>query len=169
MFSNLPDREDRSRSPRGSYDRVSTAWPLPREAGSDHIAHTVTQSNSNTYCNGHQRLPLFYGQQPSHVAYGIYDDNPHRYTFAAHGAADSNGQRRRRGNLPKEATRMFKDWFEANIQSPYPSEDLKLQFCEQTGLTMNQVGNWFINQRRRTPLLRHKREEPLANDGSDES
>ncbi|KAL2349908.1 hypothetical protein BJ546DRAFT_827628, partial [Cryomyces antarcticus] len=54
---------------------------------------------------------------------------------------------RRRGNLPKEATRMFKDWFEANIQSPYPSEDLKLQFCEQTGLTMNQVGNWFINQR----------------------
>ncbi|TKA42738.1 hypothetical protein B0A49_13686, partial [Cryomyces minteri] len=122
----------------------------------------------NTYCDGHQRLPLFYGQQSSHVAYGIYDDNPHRYTFATHGAADSNGQRRRRGNLPKEATRMFKDWFEANIQSPYPSEDLKLQFCEQTGLTMNQVGNWFINQRRRTPLLRHKREEPLANDGSDE-
>ncbi|KAF2085500.1 hypothetical protein K490DRAFT_9415, partial [Saccharata proteae CBS 121410] len=55
----------------------------------------------------------------------------------------------RRGNLPKEATTVLKQWFEDHKDSPYPSEDEKTALCERTGLSLNQVSNWFINARRR--------------------
>jgi len=50
-----------------------------------------------------------------------------------------NYQRRRRGNLPKEATKILKDWFEVHTDSPYPQEDQKNKLAAQTGLCMNQV------------------------------
>ncbi|EQB61824.1 homeodomain protein class 1 [Vairimorpha apis BRL 01] len=45
--------------------------------------------------------------------------------------------------------RVLKGWLERNILDPYPSEDQKEEFCEKTGLEMNQINNWFINARRR--------------------
>ncbi|EMD60360.1 hypothetical protein COCSADRAFT_98610 [Bipolaris sorokiniana ND90Pr] len=67
--------------------------------------------------------------------------------------------RKRRGNLPKEATNLLKDWFAANRQSPYPTEDQKMELCNRTGLSLNQVSNWFINARRRAPQKEQRERE----------
>ncbi|KAF2758875.1 hypothetical protein EJ05DRAFT_509767 [Pseudovirgaria hyperparasitica] len=64
---------------------------------------------------------------------------------------DGQIPRKRRGNLPKEATAILKAWYNEHIDSPYPTEDDKLMLCNQAHLSINQVSNWFINARRRAP------------------
>ncbi|EPS40290.1 hypothetical protein H072_5904 [Dactylellina haptotyla CBS 200.50] len=59
------------------------------------------------------------------------------------------GGKRRRGNLPKQVTDLLRNWLHAHLHHPYPTEDQKLELVSQTGLTMNQISNWFINARRR--------------------
>lgn len=75
--------------------------------------------------------------------YGDAPRDPHReksyYTWDVPSASDGPFQRKRRGNLPKDATAMFKKWYDEHRDSPYPSEDEKMRFCRETGLTMNQV------------------------------
>lgn len=48
-------------------------------------------------------------------------------------------QRKRRGNLPKEATKIMKDWFHSHTDSPYPTEEEKQALCDRTKLQMSQV------------------------------
>ncbi|KAF2453957.1 hypothetical protein BDY21DRAFT_115776 [Lineolata rhizophorae] len=59
--------------------------------------------------------------------------------------------RRRRGNLPKEATDILKQWFREHESNPYPTEEEKNRLVNITGLQAAQVSNWFINARRRMP------------------
>jgi hypothetical protein len=47
--------------------------------------------------------------------------------------------RKRRGNLPKDATNILKNWFQTHRSQPYPTEDQKIELCQVTQLTMNQV------------------------------
>jgi hypothetical protein len=69
-----------------------------------------------------------------------YPGHSSHYQFAPMGASSpAEFHRKRRGNLPKEATQKLKDWFNAHRDSPYPSEDEKTTLCKETGLTMNQV------------------------------
>ncbi|KAG0225296.1 hypothetical protein BGW42_004508 [Actinomortierella wolfii] len=65
------------------------------------------------------------------------------------------GNRKRRGNLPKSVTTVLKAWLVENAKHPYPTEDEKLKLSQETGLTLNQISNWFINARRRIlqPIL----------------
>ncbi|KAF2134950.1 hypothetical protein P153DRAFT_329857 [Dothidotthia symphoricarpi CBS 119687] len=89
-----------------------------------------------------------------------YPSQPYDVQFHQHIGHDPNAfTRKRRGNLPKEATNRMKEWFAANRVSPYPTEDQKLAFCHQTGLSMNQVSNWFINARRRAPQKEQRERE----------
>lgn len=64
---------------------------------------------------------------------------------------DGTYTRRRRGNLPKEATLILKKWFQAHAPSPYPTDEEKNHLAGVTGLTQSQISNWFINARRRNP------------------
>jgi len=68
--------------------------------------------------------------------------------------------KKRRGNLPKAATNVLKKWLFDHLFHPYPTEEEKSALGAQTGLTMNQISNWFINARRRIlqPMLESVRQ-----------
>ena len=51
--------------------------------------------------------------------------------------------------LPEEAVNKLKTWWHANITWPYPSDDDKEIFVQETRLDLTQISNWFINQRKR--------------------
>lgn len=86
-------------------------------------------------------------------------------------AASNADNRKRRGNLPKPVTAIMKRWLVENCTNPYPTEDEKDWLKQETGLTLNQISNWFINARRRilpmilakaaalegTPVMHHKK------------
>lgn len=66
-------------------------------------------------------------------------------------------RRATRGNLPKSATNILKDWLLRNWHDPYPTEDEKDSLARATGLKLEQVNNWLINARRRLlPGICHK-------------
>ena len=74
------------------------------------------------------------------AGYPSYDTSYSDIRFQQHVGLDHNAfNRKRRGNLPKEATNLLKDWFAANRTSPYPTEDQKMELCNRTGLSLNQV------------------------------
>uniref|UniRef100_A0A671F6L2 Meis homeobox 3 n=1 Tax=Rhinolophus ferrumequinum TaxID=59479 RepID=A0A671F6L2_RHIFE len=56
---------------------------------------------------------------------------------------------KKRGIFPKVATNIMRAWLFQHLSHPYPSEDQKKQLAQDTGLTILQVNNWFINARRR--------------------
>ncbi|KAI7810444.1 homeobox protein Meis1a isoform X1 [Triplophysa rosa] len=56
---------------------------------------------------------------------------------------------KKRGIFPKVATNVMRAWLFQHLTHPYPSEEQKRQLSQDTGLTILQVNNWFINARRR--------------------
>ncbi|KAM5580568.1 homeobox protein SHOOT MERISTEMLESS-like [Rosa sericea] len=58
-------------------------------------------------------------------------------------------QKKKNGKLPKEARVQLQEWWSRNYTWPYPSEPQKLGLAASTGLTVKQINNWFINQRKR--------------------
>lgn len=93
--------------------------------------------------------PAYLSQPPSgyESAYPHQPTQSYNYTFQSALGMDQNSfNRKRRGNLPKEATTILKDWFSRHRDSPYPSEEEKVILCKQTRLSMNQV--------RQIPILR---------------
>lgn len=74
---------------------------------------------------------------------------PDRYRFNAQPQTD-HPARRRRGNLPKEATSRLNDWFAAHAAYPYPKEEEKQRLQEETGLSMSQV-SCFLRTHIRLP------------------
>ncbi|XP_064621835.1 homeobox protein Meis1-like isoform X2 [Lineus longissimus] len=65
--------------------------------------------------------------------------------------SDERTQKRqkKRGIFPKVATNIMRAWLFQHLTHPYPSEEQKKQLAQDTGLTILQVNNWFINARRR--------------------
>ncbi|MBE7181788.1 MAG: homeobox domain-containing protein [Terriglobus roseus] len=147
---------------RGSYfpptlrsEQLSPSQPTSpaQVAGMQH--HSPTQplyARPTTAYHGHAPAA-----HPSQVLPGV-PPSPHDAP-----SSSGVGTRKRRGNLPRDAVRLFKKWVEDNKKHPYPNEAQKQEFERVTGLSMQQINNWFINARRRnlTPKEREdmKREK----------
>jgi len=61
-------------------------------------------------------------------------------------------KKRKRKNLPESSKNLLKKWLADHWFHPYPSNEEKLQLCEQTGISMHSLNHWFINARRRNVL-----------------
>ncbi|KAK8155383.1 hypothetical protein BKA80DRAFT_257604 [Phyllosticta citrichinensis] len=120
----------------------------PHASQVPHVPHVI-----GSYPN-HPYQPHYLEAQYAHHPNVFYHAETGQYIHAWNGEVgpnDPNFGRKRRGNLPKEATNRLKRWFADHGDSPYPSEEEKVQLSRETGLGLNQISNWFINARRRQP------------------
>ncbi|KAL8526826.1 hypothetical protein ACS0TY_015886 [Phlomoides rotata] len=77
-------------------------------------------------------------------------ENSGRATYAQRpfhsGFVDQPVWRPQRG-LPERAVTVLRAWLFDHFLHPYPTDTDKLMLAKQTGLSRNQVSNWFINAR----------------------
>ncbi|VFQ74155.1 unnamed protein product [Cuscuta campestris] len=59
---------------------------------------------------------------------------------------NGNAWRPQRG-LPERSVSVLRAWLFEHFLHPYPKDSDKIMLAKQTGLTRNQVSNWFINAR----------------------
>jgi hypothetical protein len=118
----------------------------------------VEQSQQiNTSLSQHGGLsPLFPPPNPSHFQDSSYNSDDKLWSQEEEDEdSDHSSQshikfvRKRRGNLPKSVTVILKQWLVDHCRNPYPTEAEKSGLRDKTGLTLNQISNWFINARRR--------------------
>ncbi|KAF2029149.1 hypothetical protein EK21DRAFT_90044 [Setomelanomma holmii] len=140
-------------------DYPTYAPPPPHSTAYDH-RHSYYEPPPPAHPGYGYASPAHYGRPSYHGGhYPGYESGYPDIRFQQHLGMNPEHGRKRRGNLPKEATNMMKGWFAEHRHSPYPSEDQKMEFCERTGLTISQVSNWFINARRREPEKEKKERE----------
>ncbi|KAH7567218.1 hypothetical protein JRO89_XS07G0033700 [Xanthoceras sorbifolium] len=71
--------------------------------------------------------------------------------------------------LPETSVAILRSWLFEHFLHPYPNESEKLMLASQTGLTKNQVSNWFINARVRLwkPMIEEMYKEEFADSSED--
>ncbi|MCJ1234850.1 hypothetical protein MMC14_002813 [Varicellaria rhodocarpa] len=110
-------------------------------SANNQLAHNGTQAAQNYQYSGAQYL-----ERPP---YNNESGSANYLSFEAGGDYGDSKHKRRRGNLPKQVTDRLRNWFQEHVGHPYPTEEEKQMLMTQTGLTMSQISNWFINARRR--------------------
>lgn len=74
---------------------------------------------------------------------------------------DQDQKQSRSTGLPKQAVEKLRTWFDNHFDYPYPNEKEKSNLSTETGLTITQINNWFVNARVRIwkPQMEKKKEE----------
>ncbi|XP_057276178.1 homeobox protein Meis2 isoform X12 [Pezoporus wallicus] len=173
--SSKSDHEELSGSSTNLADHNPSSWRDHDDATSTHSAGTpgpssgghASQSGDNSSeqdCqpNEHVRRRCIYmPAAPSglihptvHRCWSSYGDGLDN-SVASPGTGDDDDpdkdkkRQKKRGIFPKVATNIMRAWLFQHLTHPYPSEEQKKQLAQDTGLTILQVNNWFINARRR--------------------
>ncbi|XP_073062968.1 BEL1-like homeodomain protein 9 [Primulina eburnea] len=81
-------------------------------------------------------------QRFENLGRGTFGQRP----FHSSGFVDQPVWRPQRG-LPERAVTVLRAWLFEHFLHPYPTDTDKLMLAKQTGLSRNQVSNWFINAR----------------------
>jgi len=55
--------------------------------------------------------------------------------------------RRNRRNHTKVSSEILNEYFYANLNNPYPTDEVKEELARQCGISMSQICNWFSNKR----------------------
>jgi hypothetical protein len=127
-----------------------------------HFHHSIhnddTQStHSSSDTNTPNQSTMMNMTNTNNTYHGLHDNNSETGdNFDSVGSGpeddlDDNAKKRqkKRGIFPKVATNIMRAWLFQHLTHPYPSEEQKKQLAQDTGLTILQVNNWFINARRR--------------------
>nr|XP_043608726.1 BEL1-like homeodomain protein 11 [Erigeron canadensis] len=71
--------------------------------------------------------------------------------------------------LPETSVMILRTWLFEHFLHPYPNDNEKLMLASQTGLSKNQVSNWFINARVRLwkPMIEEMYKEEFAESSED--
>ncbi|XP_016507301.2 BEL1-like homeodomain protein 11 [Nicotiana tabacum] len=71
--------------------------------------------------------------------------------------------------LPETSVAILRSWLFEHFLHPYPNDSEKLMLASQTGLSKNQVSNWFINARVRLwkPMIEEMYKEEFAESSVD--
>lgn len=48
----------------------------------------------------------------------------------------------------KNVTKILMEWLKKHLDYPYPTEEERIDLCEETGLTRKQLRIWLINTRK---------------------
>jgi hypothetical protein len=76
---------------------------------------------------------------------------PVRDDYTDHNFKTKNRGQNLRQNYSKKQSNILKRWLNQNLKHPYPTDEQKKIFSQETGLDSTQISNWFINARRRVP------------------
>eukprot|EP00106_Octopus_bimaculoides_P018489 XP_014785931.1 PREDICTED: homeobox protein Meis1-like isoform X2 [Octopus bimaculoides] len=125
--------------------------PVPTSQSNTNSSQNV---DNNSEVDGTQmhNFASMHGRAYGHIYSGDGLDNS---IGSGEGTADEESEDRnpkrqkKRGIFPKVATNIMRAWLFQHLTHPYPSEEQKKQLAQDTGLTILQVNNWFINARRR--------------------
>ncbi|UJR23736.1 hypothetical protein I4U23_026713 [Adineta vaga] len=130
-----------------------------------HFHHSIhnddtqsTHSSSDTTTPNANQTTMINMTNSNNGYHGLHDNNSETGDNFANSVGsgddddlDDNTKKRqkKRGIFPKVATNIMRAWLFQHLTHPYPSEEQKKQLAQDTGLTILQVNNWFINARRR--------------------
>ncbi|XP_066969526.1 homeobox protein homothorax isoform X30 [Macrobrachium rosenbergii] len=125
-----------------------TPGPLSHQPASQQSADNTSEAGKKSPAGLHSRLFHEFEGDASNASIGSGEGTEE----------DEDGSKKnqkKRGIFPKVATNILRAWLFQHLTHPYPSEDQKKQLAQDTGLTILQVNNWFINARRRIvqPLI----------------
>ncbi|XP_051941346.1 homeobox protein Meis2a isoform X3 [Hippocampus zosterae] len=145
--SSKSDHEELSGSSTNLADHNPASWRDHDDATSTHSAGTPGPSSG-----GHASQS---GDNSSEQGFIFRPGDGLDNSVASPGTGDDDDpdkdkkRQKKRGIFPKVATNIMRAWLFQHLTHPYPSEEQKKQLAQDTGLTILQVNNWFINARRR--------------------
>ncbi|KAG0456911.1 hypothetical protein HPP92_022068 [Vanilla planifolia] len=125
---------------------VSKQFRCLKNAISDQLRHVckvlgdeLVGSSTSSYKNVNSSVPKLKYVEPSFRRQKPLD--------GAIGYSDSHPIWRPQRGLPERAVSVLRAWLFDHFLHPYPTDTDKHMLATQTGLSRNQVSNWFINAR----------------------